>query len=396
MTVVFGDIRDQEKFQLTLSEDVKVVESVQSLTTYLEEHEDEDLLVVDADVPMVVAMELAEKYRLERPSLGVILVRNRIEVQTLTEALRSGVREVVARDDAEALLNACRRSQSVSRQMRLGTHRGADGQGKVIMVFSAKGGCGKTTLATNLAEALASSGAGRVCLVDYNLDFGDVAIAMQVDPIRTVSDALGMQGGLDRHGVESMVISARPKLDVLLAPTQPADAEFITAELAAEVLGLLREVYDYVVIDSAPSFNDVVLKCFDLADSYVLLTTLDMLALKNFKITLDTLDALGYPRTRWQVVLNRFDSHVGLSVEDMERTIGLPITTKLPSSKDVPASLNRGVTLVGENPKHPFSRAVLALAELEAEGAPAAAKSATKSAPASRSLLRGFGRKVGV
>lgn len=390
MTVVFGDTHDQEKFRLTLTDEVRVVESVQALTTYLEEHDDEDLLLVDAEVPMVIATELAEKYRLERPSLGVILVRNRIEVQTLTDALRAGVREVVARDDAEALLNACRRSQSVSRQLRLGTRIGSEGGGKVIMVFSAKGGCGKTTLATNLAEAMAVQGAGRVCLVDYNLDFGDVAIAMQIDPIRTVSDALGMQGGLDRHGVESMVINARPNLDVLLAPTQPADAEFITPELAAEILELLREVYEFVIIDSAPTFNDVVLKCFDISDSYVLLTTLDMLALKNFKITLDTLDALGYPRSRWHVVLNRFDSHVGLTVGDMERTIGLPISTKLPSSKDVPASLNRGVTLVGENPKHPFSRAVLELAGLEANG------SRPTSAPVPQSGRRGFMRKVRV
>jgi pilus assembly protein CpaE len=241
--------------------------------------------------------------------------------------------------------------------------------GKTILVYSAKGGCGKTTLSTNLAAALAELDVGRVCLVDFNLEFGDVAIALQVDPVRTISDALGMQGGLDKHGVASLVITYADRLDVLLAPTQPADAEFITPTLVGEILELLKETYDFVVIDSPPAFNDVVLKCFDVADAYVLLTTLDMLALKNFKITLDTLDALGYPRSRWRVALNRCDSRVGLTPEDMEQIIGLPITTKLPSTKDVPASLNRGVTLATEDPKNPFSRAVIELAQSEAESA---------------------------
>lgn len=367
MSVVLGNPRDRDRFRLTLTDDVDVVDSVQALTSYLTDHDDEDLLVIDADFPMSVASDVAERYRLERPTLGVILLRHRVEVQTLTEALRAGIREVVANDDAEALLAAYRRSVSVSRQMRHADRRvGEAAKGRIILVFSAKGGCGKTTLATNLAEAMAEMGVGKVCLADYNLEFGDVAIALQVDPVRTISDALGMQGGLDRHGVESMVIEARPNLDVLLAPTQPADAEFITPDLAGEVLRLLSEIYDYVIVDSPPAFSNVILKCFDLADSYVLLTTLDMLALKNFKVTLDTLDALGYPRARWHVVLNRFDSHVGLTGEDMARTIGVPIMTKLPSSKDVPASLNKGVTLVSENPKHPFSRSVVELAHLEA------------------------------
>lgn len=367
MTVVLGDaVHDAERFRLTVSDDVSVVESLQGVVGHLDLHPDEDLVVVGPDVSLNVATDLAEKYRLERPSLAVIVLRRRLELQSMTEALRAGVREVVGADDAEALLQACTRARLLSRQLRHADVRASGpARGRVILVFSAKGGCGKTTLATNLAEALADRSGGRVCLVDFNLEFGDVAIALQVEPERTISDAVGMQGGLDPQGVGSLVIKYKEHFDVLLAPTQPADAEFITPELASEVLGLLAESYDYVIIDSPPAFNDVVLKCFDMADSYVMLTTLDMLALKNFKVTLDTLDALGYPRTRWTVVLNRCDSRVGLSPEDMEKVIGLPIATKLPSTKDVPASLNRGVTLTASMPRHPFSRAVGELARRE-------------------------------
>ncbi len=390
MSIVFGDpARDTERFQLTLSDEVTVIDSLQSLIGHLDAHGEEDLVIVGPDAPLSVAADIASKYRLDRPSLGVILIRRRVDVQTLAEALRAGIREVVVADDAEALLGACKRTTSVSRQQRHAEESSAEGsKGKVIMVFSAKGGCGKTTIASNLAEAMAMSGAGRVCLVDFNLEFGDIAIALQIDPVRTISDALGMQGGLDKHGVASMVIHYKDRFDVLLAPTMPADAEFIQAPLAAEVLRLLSEVYDYVIIDSPPAFSDITLKCFDIADSYILLTTLDMLALKNFKLTLDTLSALGYPRSRWNVVLNRSDSRVGLTAEDMERTIGLPIVTKLPSTKDIPASINRGTTLVAENRRHPFSRAIMTLAEQQSRGVMLKPESGAKAPRKSHLLSR--------
>jgi pilus assembly protein CpaE len=369
MSVIFGDgARDTERIRLTIPDNVAVCDSIHSLVAYLAENEDEDLVVVGPDVLLSVATDLSEKYRLERPSLGVILLRRRIELQTMTEALRAGIREVVASDDAEALLSAFQRSQSIARQLRQTERRPGDaGVGKLILVFSAKGGSGKTTLATNAAEAFASLDIGNVCLVDFNLTFGDVAIALQIDPTKTISDALGMQGGLDKQGVASLVIPYKERFDVLLAPTQPADAEFISAALVGEVLNLLRDMYSFVIIDSPPVFNDVVLKCFDLADSYLLLSTLDMLSLKNLKVAADTLDALGYPRTRWNIVLNRCDSKVGLTNDDFEYALGVPIKVKLPSSKDVPASLNKGVTLVADMPKHPFSRAVLEYAQMEAD-----------------------------
>ncbi len=371
MSVVLGDVsRDTERFRLTMTDEVCVFNTLRSLTSYVDEHENEDLIVVGPDTPLATATELAEKYRVDRPSLGVVLLRRRVELQTMAEALRAGIREVVPADDAKELLAACKRSENVSNRMHDADRRpGETGAGKVIMVYAAKGGCGKTTMATNLADALALTGAGRVCLVDFNLDFGDVAIALQIEPTRTISDALGMQAGLDQQGVASLVIPYKDNFDVLLAPTQPADGEYITAALAADVLAHLTEMYDYVVIDSPTSFTDVVLKCFDVADSYVLIGALDMLSLKNLKITLDTLDALGYQRSHWRIVLNRCDSRVGLTPEDVERTIGMQITSKVPSSRDVPASLNKGVTLVSENRLHPFSRAIIDLAACESHKA---------------------------
>lgn len=373
MAIVIADVnQDAERFRLTVPGDLVMVESMQGVTAAVDAHPGEDLVVIGPEVPMRVATDVAERYRAERPSLGVVLIRHRVEVQSMADAMRAGVREVVSSNDAEALRQACIRSSAVSRQLRsLGTRSDDARRAHVILVFGAKGGCGKTTLATNLAAALASLDVGRVCLMDMNLEFGDVALAIQADPVRTISDALGMQGELDSDGVRSLVVNAGERLDLLLAPRSPADAEFISADLVGSVISNLAQTYAFVVIDSPPAFSDAVLKAFDLADAYVLLTTLDMLALRALKVTLETLDALGYPRSRWRVVLNRHDSHVGLTPEDIEQVIGTPIQVRLPSSKDVPASLNSGVPIVRANPRHPFSRAVIQLAREESEAATA-------------------------
>ena len=366
MPVVLGDTdRDADRFRFTLADDVAVVETAKKLDEYLENHPDEDLIVVGPDVTMAVATEVAETYRLRRPFLGVVLMRRRMEVSTMTEALRAGVREVVLADDVEALVGACKRSMAVSEQIR-NVEAGDSGvrRGKIILVFSSKGGCGKTTVSTNLAAALSSGpDESSVCLLDFDLETGDVAIALQMDPTRTISDALGMQGGIDDRALAALVVPYKANMDALLAPTKPSDAEFVSAALAGEIIQVAASMYDYVIIDAPPAFTDVVLKCFDLADVYVLLTTLDMPALKNLKVTLDTLDNLGFPRSKWQVILNRGGSRVGLTASDIERTVGVPISVEIPSSVEVPLRLNEGVTVVEANPRHAVARAFEELAD---------------------------------
>lgn len=391
MPVVLGDTeRDADRFRFTIADDVAVVETSAKLDQYLENHPDEDLVIVGPDVTMAVACEVAETYRLRRPFLGVVLLRRRMEVSTMTEALRAGIREVVLADDVEALVGASKRSMAVSEQLRnIELGDASARRGRIILVFSSKGGCGKTTVATNLAAALSTGGEGSsVCLLDFDLETGDVAIALQLDPARTISDALGMQGGLDERAMASLVVPYKAHMDCLLAPTKPSDAEFVSATLAGEILEVAADMYDYVVIDAPPAFTDVVLKCFDMADAYVLLTTLDMPALKNLKVTVDTLDNLGFPRTKWQVVLNRGGSRVGLTASDVERTIGVPISVEIPSSVEVPLRLNEGVTVVEASPRHAVARAFMELADKLRKTASAAKPAAAKAPPAKRSIFK--------
>ncbi len=321
-----------------------------------------DLVVVGPDIDESVACSLAATLRLIESSVGVVVIRKQITSSVLREAMKAGVRDVVAGDDSRALVEACNRSREVSKELRLRQPATAtvEKAGQIVTVFAAKGGCGKTTVATNLASAFARGGQ-RTCLVDLDLAFGDVAIAMQLQPNRTIADALGLSA-LDETAVRSLVTHHTSGVDAILAPVEPGTVESIINSLVGDLLDLLKSMYDVVVVDTPPAFTEHVLATFDRADHFVLLTTLDIPALKNLKLTLETLEMLGYPRERWHIVLNRSDAKVGLSTHDVEAALRTSISVEIPSSRSVPAAINRGVPIVTDQPTHPVSLAVRRLA----------------------------------
>ena len=215
-----------------------------------------------------------------------------------------------------------------------------------------------------MAEALGANGDKSVCLVDFDLQFGDIAVALQIEPTKTISNAIRMGDNLDLTGVRSLVMKYRPNLYALLAPVDPSDIEFITADLAEKVLVGLAQTFDYVVVDSPPAFTETILKAFDLADEYLLVSTLDVPSLKNLKVTLGTLDALGMPRSKWNVIVNRSTAKTGLSTQDVQDAIGLPIWATIPASQIVPMMINQGRTVVSGKPRHKVGKAMFNIARL--------------------------------
>ena len=171
----------------------------------------------------------------------------------------------------------------------------------------------------------------------------------------------------------------------MLAPAGPAEAERVTQGLVADVLRLARGMFDFLVVDTPPQFTDHVLTALDASHVHVLLTTPDIPALKNLRITLDTFDLLDLPKESRLVVLNRSDAKVGLTAADIERVIRVPITAHVPSSRDVPVSINRGVPIMVDNPQHPVSKAIrdFALGRLTSPtiGEPALARPARAAEP---------------
>ncbi len=368
MAVILGEsVQSSERFRLTLGAETKVVPTPRELLDYVDNSPFENLIIVAPEISLNVATEIAKHYRAVRPSLGVVLIRNRLEVTVLSKAMQSGVREVVSADDASELLAAARRSQVVSEALTDKTNEiysSNPNKGKMVLVFSAKGGCGKTTVSTNLAEALARDPDRKVALLDFDLQFGDVAVALQLDPTKTISDAIRMQHSLDQQGVRSLMTKYKDNIDVLIAPLDPSDVEFITPDLAQKILRVAKDSYDFVVVDAPPAFTEVILRAFDMADAYVLLTTLDTPSLKNLKVTLGTLQALGMPKNKWNVVVNRSTAKAGLNLNDVQEAIGMAISATIPSSDIVPISVNQGKTVVDLEPKHAVAKAMMDLATL--------------------------------
>ncbi len=245
-------------------------------------------------------------------------------------------------------------------------------EGKVITIFSAKGGVGKTTFATNIGAYLASAG-HRVLVADLDLAFGDVGISLQLTPHNSIRDLVAMSGSLDERALESIVTHHGSGLDVACAPPEPSDADRVPGQTISDLIKVARRSYDYVIIDTPPAFTEHVLAAFDNSDRLVLIATLDIPAVKNLRITLDTLDLLGNPKDSRIVVLNRSDAKVGLDAEDVVSAIKTPIAATVPSSSDVPASVNRGVPIVLDDPRHAVSTALRLLADQHLITGPATA-----------------------
>ena len=366
MAILCGPAVQAGGLFLRFSGDVRPADNLGAAAQMLGRDPQETLVIIGPETPTSEALSFAASLRPTRPEVGVILVRQHVDVDLLTLALRSGIREVVPVGDPTALSAACRRSRDVSQQLAAAATVAGDAEpardGRIVTVFAAKGGCGKTTLAINLGVALARDTGHRVCIVDLDLSFGDVAISVQLDPARTIVDALPMAGHLDTAGAASLLTRYAPGLEMLLAPVTPGDAEKVPPTLVGELLTVLRGIFDYVVVDTPAQFSEHVLTAMDASAHHVLLTTPDVPALKNLRVTLDMLDLLSYPRDIRSVVVNRADSKVGLSLDDVQRVVRCPIAAHVPSSRAVPISINNGTPITISTPGHPVSQAILRFA----------------------------------
>ncbi len=288
------------------------------------------------------------------------------DIRTL---FRAGVRDVLDHGtSASDLLSAVRETHDRVESARVIAIPVSEDDGtakqlaRVVTVFSTKGGVGKSVTATNLGVALAVHSTLNIALVDLDLQFGDVGIMLGLDPVRTIVDAVQAFDRLDQEMLKGCMTHHDSGLDVLLAPNQPEDAEIITTGRIDRIVGLLREMYDVIVIDTAAALNETVLAALDRSDEVYAVTMMDVASIKNTRISMQKLAQLGYPADLVKLILNRADSKVWLQPGEVERAIGSHIHAKVPSDRVVPRSVNRGVPVVVDAPKSDVAKALASLA----------------------------------
>jgi pilus assembly protein CpaE len=355
-----------------LGGDVRIVTSLPDAVDTLCADPTEKLIVIGGTVPLEEVLAFADEVRTERPDVALVLLRDEPATDVVARAVAAGIREVVRTGDDLRLAEACDRANPAPADPDAAAPQSRV-PGKVVTVFSPKGGTGKTVIATNLAVALNAAGAHRVCLLDLDLEFGDVAISLSLAPVHSLIDAVyqDLSAPVDDR-IDALITAWLPDLDCVLAPVNPGDATQISPAIVADIIQHLRRRYDYIVIDTPAHFSEHVLEALDAAEHHVLITTPEIPALKNLRLTLDMLSMLSYRTDSRTIVLNRTDPRAGLSTADAESAISTPISALIPASPDVSASINAGVPITLSEPNHPVSLAIRELADRAITGTPAA------------------------
>lgn len=310
-----------------------------------------DVVLLSVAIPGRDVLAVVEEIAFSSPDTAVIVVLDEPDLELIRRLMRTGARDYIMRplgDDLIGTIKSVADTLQRQREAHLSVMPASQqAAGKVIAIYSPQGGAGKSVLASNLAVTLANTVAGtpeRVVLVDLNLQFGDIDFILNLDPINTIAGLAQKDAtSLDAELVEQhLTLHESSGLKVLVAPATPQLAESVTVYTIEKALEILRQSYDYVVVDLPSQLQDTSLAALDAANTIFLVTSLDLLAVHKTRIALDMLRRL-YPPEKIQVILNRANSDVGISVQDVETAIGTKLKAQLPSDgKLVVTAVNEG------------------------------------------------------
>jgi pilus assembly protein CpaE len=280
----------------------------------------------------------------------------------LEEALDADVADVLLLPQlTENVVFAIRKASHAGRRSRGGGSR--RGSGHVITVFSPKGGTGKTVTATNLSVCFAKNAGKKTLLLDLDLQFGDAAIMLGIEPEKTIQDLVTAPGELDPEKLAGYTTRHSSGLDVLPAPIRPEDAELVTEAKLVRLMEVAKESYEVIVVDTSPFFHGPMLATLDQSDDLLLVCGLDVPTIKNVRLSLQTLQLLSFPVERVRVVLNRANSNVGMKKGEVEAALETKIRFEVPSDRVVPLAVNRSNPAVLSDPKSDFGRALREMAK---------------------------------
>jgi pilus assembly protein CpaE len=301
-------------------------------------------------------------------SIASVLVTDRAAEVSL-DAMRAGVRDIVAPDaPVEEMKRALERAAThsgprVAQQPVTGVPGAATQRGKVVTVASPKGGVGKTTVSTNLAVGLAQRLPQSTVLVDLDVHFGDVASALNITPEFTLPDMAHGPAASDALALKSYLFQHQTGLYVVPGSESPAAADAVTAKDIQNLLETLATQFKYVVVDTAPGLGEHTLAALDQTDMLVLVTSLDVPGVRGLRKELDTLRDIGLMLESRSVVLNFMHPSRGISVGDVEASIGRKVDFQIPQSNSVPISVNQGIPLMQNGSRDPVAKQLRGLVE---------------------------------
>jgi pilus assembly protein CpaE len=334
-----------------------------------------DVVLMDINLPDMDGIEVTEAMVREVSHAQIIMLSVQSDTDYLRQSMRAGARDFIAKPPSgDELISSVRRWGERAREERAKVQRAVPAgpvgglagrsdrpEGKGIVVYSAKGGVGCTTLATNLALGLNTEETPTV-LVDANMQFGDVSVFLNLQVKNSFVDLAARAEEIDPDLVEEILIRHESGLRVLAAPPRPEMAEEIHAEQVRKVLQYLKRVFAYVVVDTSRSMDDVMLAVLDIADLLVAVATPEIPSIKDARLLFDVLAALEFPRDRVFFVLNKMDRKSGITAEAVSENLKRPVDGEIPiDEKAVTASINRGVPLLLGDRSKPPARNILDL-----------------------------------
>jgi pilus assembly protein CpaE len=341
------------------------------------------ILRLDVDVMLVAcregsnaALDLLQLWNTVRSRTPVVIMSHGVDHEFVQAAFGAGaddflvlhpgpyIPEQVSRDVEFAIRKAVTRN-------RTSNDRGQE-EGQLIAVLGSKGGVGKTVASSNLGAALATRGK-RTVLIDLDLQFGDVALALGLAPETTLFDLAVSGGSLDADKLDDFMLRHPSGLRVLAAPARPDQAVSVTAQMLSTVYSLLRQEYDFVVVDTPPAFTSEVIATVDVASWICMVAMFDALSLKNTRLGLDTLELMGHPAEQVRVVLNRAGTNVGISDSDAVQILGRTPDVMVPSDREIPISINDGVPITLSGSKSTAAMAINSLADMFVQDDPSVA-----------------------
>jgi pilus assembly protein CpaE len=322
-----------------------------------------DVLVAGPSLGTRSGLTRLRLIREDLPSMSVVLAFSRRPDASLRDIVSTGAIDLLQLpvEDKE-LAEAIQRGIELAEQARPvataapavhAVPATADGPGTVFTIASATGGCGKTFYATNLAYFLTRYTQKRVCIVDLDLQFGEVSTAMRLRPKYTIFDALQRddtdESDLQSH-IEEYTVTHETGVSVLAAPREPSEADRITPPDITKVLEAVRQRFDYVIVDTPPALAETVLVAFDMSDMLYVMATLDLPSVRNMSVFLSTLDRLKVPTDHVRLILNKAETDVGIDVEQVTKLFPQGFESVLPYAKEVSRSINLGMPVMAASP----------------------------------------------